>query len=135
MYTATIKSKTLTDGILTVEVEFTDGTTTLVKSVIPQDENGLKYFVKGELNTLNSAPQIDTDYAVGATIDVSDPAPADPTADQIAQSEWLRDYQAMQDVQKLIDMGVVLSAGAQTKVEALRTRLGANLKAEYLNLI
>lgn len=73
MFTATITSKAEVERGIEFTVQFTDGVKTIERTVIPQDENGLKYFVKGELDRLNAAPELNTKYEVGAEIDVTVP--------------------------------------------------------------
>lgn len=58
MFTANIVSKAvLPDGRNNIGVQFTDGaTTTPTEFVIPSDKNGLDFFIKGRLDTLNFVP-------------------------------------------------------------------------------
>ena len=45
MYTAKIKGKSSNEGRLWINVEFTDGKTTLIEGISPQDEEALKTWV------------------------------------------------------------------------------------------
>lgn len=59
MFTTNIIGKeSLPDGRTKIEVQFTDGaTTTPSEFVIPSDKNGLDFYIKGRLDSLNfSAP-------------------------------------------------------------------------------
>ncbi|MEW3852055.1 hypothetical protein QOZ73_32975, partial [Pseudomonas aeruginosa] len=72
MYTAKIHDKSFDAGVLRVQVEFTNGTDSIFESCVPQDEGGLKYWVKGRLEQLNFATTSDAKYAVGSTVDLSE---------------------------------------------------------------
>jgi hypothetical protein len=136
MYTATITNKEFINGALRVTVEFSDGVTTVTESCIPQDYDGLKFWVKSRLATFNSAKEIDTDLAINDPVDVADPTPVVPvlTQDEIDQNDWLQDYKRWVKVKTtLIDTGVL--TGNETQVQALRTRVQTNFKATYINFI
>lgn len=133
MYTAKFISKTENQGQIIVTVEFSNGTNSFKETVTPQDAKALKWWVRDRLNHFNAASEIDTTYSTGQVIDVSEePAPA-PTAAELAKEAWFVDFMKMQDIQKLIDMGVF--AGNETKIVNLRNSLKTNFKPEYLNLI
>jgi hypothetical protein len=136
MYTATITNKEFINGALRVTVEFSDGVTTVTESCIPQDYDGLKFWVKSRLATFNSAKEIDTDLAINDPVDVADPTPVVPvlTQDEIDQNDWIQDYKRWVKVKTtLIDTGVL--TGNETQVQALRTRVQNNFKATYINFI
>lgn len=136
MYTATIKNKEFTSGILKVTVDFTDGITTLTETCIPQDFNGLKFWVKSRLATLNSGQEIDSAFAVNDIIDVTDPVvtPPAPTAEEIARAEWFANYHKWLKVKTtLIDSGVL--TGNETKAVALLNKVKAGFLPEYLDFM
>lgn len=136
MYTAIIKSKEFTNGILKVTVEFTDGVTTLTETCIPQDFNGLKFWVKSRLATLNGGQEIDSTLAVNDTIDVTDPVvmPPTPTQEETERTEWLKDYAKWVRVKTtLIDTGVF--TGNEAPAMALKAKVTTGFKTDYLNFI
>lgn len=132
MYTAKIHDKSFDAGVLRVQVEFTDGATSLFESCIPQDEGGLKYWIKSRLDQLNFASVIDNKYSVGTTVDVSTPVvtPPTPTASDI----WIADYNKWVKVKtQLIDTGIL--TGNEAKVVALKIKVQTNFLPAYLDLI
>jgi hypothetical protein len=136
MYTAKIKNKVLEFGILTVYVEFTDGTNVVVEWCKPQDEDGLKYWVKSRLAQLNSSQVIDGKFNIDDEIDVADPVVTPPvlTQAQIDEAEWLKDYRKWVAVKKnLIDTNVL--TGNETQVVALLNKVKTNFKPAYLDKI
>lgn len=136
MYTATIKKKTIDNGVLRVEVEFSDGVNSIVESCIPQDLDGLKYWVKSRLATFNGALSIDTTLGVNDTVDVSDPVvtPPTPTAEEIARDAWLANYKKWVRVKTtLIDTGIL--TGNETKAVQLKTKVQNDFLPAYLDFI
>lgn len=136
MYTAKIINKEQVNGALKVTVEFSDGTTTVTESCIPQDFDGLKFWVKSRLATFNSGKEIDSTFNINDPIDVSDPVvtPPTPTQAEIARDEWLANYRKWVKVKTtLIDTGVL--TGNETPVQNLKNKVTTNLKPEYLNLL
>lgn len=133
MYTATIKKKTIDNGVLRVEVEFSDGVDSVIESCIPQDLTGLKFWVKSRLATFNGAKDIDTTLSVNDPVDVSDPVvtPYVPTQAELDEQEWIADYRKWVKVKTtLIDTGVL--TGNEAPVLALQNKVKTNFKASYL---
>lgn len=133
MYTAKIKSKEIVNGIASVTVTFSDGTTTIDETCKPQDMDGFKYWVKSRLAAFNSVPDIQA-LQDGSEIDVSDPVVEPPTLTQaqIDERQWFADYAKWLRVKSnLVDTGVVPSS--DTQVQALLKKVKDNFKASYLN--
>lgn len=136
MYTAKILNKDNVGGAIRVFVEFTDGTKTITDSCIPQNEEGFRFWVKSRLETFNAAPEIETKYADGTTVDVGDTVvtPPTPTVAEIARDEWLQNYYKWLKVKTtLIDTGVL--TGNETKVLALQNKVKTNFLPAYIDLI
>lgn len=136
MYTAKIFDKSFNAGILRVQVEFTNGTDSIYESCVPQDEGGLKYWVKSRLDQLNFATTIDSKLPIGSTVDVSTPTPVIPTqtAAEIARDEWLKDYRTWVKVKStLIDTGIL--TGSETKVVNLKAKVMSGFLPAYVDLI
>jgi hypothetical protein len=132
MWTATLKTKEEVPEGIRVTVEFSNGTKTLTETVIPQDETGFRHWVKSRLASLNSIDEIDTKYAVDTEVDVTETV-VEPTAEELAQREWVRDYYKLQQVQKLIDLGVL--TGDETPVTNLRNKVKTDFQVAYLDLL
>lgn len=133
MYTATIKSKSL-DKLaqrLILDVEFTDGTTVLNKKLFfaPTTRfNDVKLKLKSLADEFEKA---DTEVA-GISEGLVDFDSAVQRTDPL-QGEWFTNYNKLEQVQKLIDLGVL--TGTEPKVVALRDKVKADFKPEYLKLI
>ena len=135
MYTAKIFDKSFDAGVLRVQVEFTDGVTSLFESCVPQDENGLKYWIKGRLSQLNFAGEVDTKFPNGDTV-IVDPVvvPPTPTAEQIAQEEWYKNYIKWVKIKTtLIDTGIL--TGNETKLVQLKAKVTSDFLPAYLDII
>jgi len=136
MYTATIIRKDLVPQGTRVFVDFTDGTTTLSETCIPQNVDGLKYWIKSRLETLNSAPEIDTKYPDGVTADVSDPVVTPPvlTQEEIDRDTWFADYQKWVKIKNtLIDTGIL--TGNEAPLVTLKAKVTTGFKAGYIALL
>lgn len=131
MYTAKITKKEKVGANLQVTVEFTDGTAIVKETITPQDKAGFIHWVKARTASLDSSKALEAEDNIGVNIETVE-TPATPTADELAQAEWFKDYQTMQEVQKLIDLGVL--AGTEAPIVALQTKLKTNFKVEYLNI-
>lgn len=136
MYTAKINRKDYIDGVVRVFVDFTEGEKTYTEACIPQDENGLKFWVKSRLATYNTGPVIESVYVDGAVVDVSEPVvvPPIPTAQEIAKEEWFKNYKKWIKVKTtLIDTGVL--TGNETKVLALQNKVRTDFLLAYIDSI
>lgn len=135
MYTAKLVGKTLNNGNLSVDVEFTNGVNVLTETCRPSDETGLNHWVASRLKTLNAGEEIAAKYAEGVTIDpnpvVTPPA---PTAAEIARNEWLANYHKWTRVKLyLIDTG--LFTGNEAKATALKAKVIDDFRPEYFDYI
>ncbi len=129
MYTAKIKGKTPENGLVLVEVEFTDGVTTVTESIKPASYENLKDMVRSRLNALNSATEIDA-----RPIDEVIETAIAQTQAEIDRDKWLVAYNKWTKVKKnLIDTNILI--GNEPAVTALQTKVKNGLKAEYLDFI
>ena len=110
MYIATVNRKEQTERGIQFFVDFTDGETVVTESVIPQDEDGLIYYVKARLDSLNSSKTLPTKFLDGAVIEVVKPV-VPPTVDEakviVYQQARFRLIEAKQD----LDLGLITEAG------------------------
>ena len=136
MYTAEITSKKFdkVNSQLVIGVTFTDGTDTQTQSLrygADFDFNAIKRNIKQRLDLLNAgesnAEAIATGVVDVASI-VEDPR---PQAEKDA-SDWLRDFNRLEKVQQLIDLGVL--NGNEKPVTDLRTKVATDFKPVYINL-
>lgn len=136
MFTAKINRKDYINGVMRVFVDFTNGTDTYTENCIPQDEAGLKYWVKSRLATFNAGEVIETSYTDGATVDVSEPVvpPYVPTQAELDEQEWLADYTKWVKIKTtLIDTGIL--TGQETQLVNLKTKVQTNFKPVFLTKI
>ena len=136
MYIAEITSKTFDKATsqLVVGVTFTDGTDTQTQSLrfgADFDFNAVKRNIKQRLELLNAGGANAEAIAVG-TVDVSTVVDDTRTVEEIKASEWLHNFQRLEKVQQLIDLGVL--TGNETPVKTLRTKVSTDFKAAYINI-
>ena len=108
---------------------FTDGTKSVDETVIPSDMVGLKHWVRGRLATFNFPEVMET---VDVGTEIKDDV-VELTTEEIATEKWFSDFRKMERIQKLVDLGVFPSDQAQ--IVALRAKLQADFKVEYINLM
>lgn len=135
MYTAKIHDKSFEAGVLRVQVEFTNGTESIFESCVPQDEGGLKCWIKGRLDQLNFAATIDSKYAVGSIVDVSiTQTTSTKTQAEIDRDAWVLLYQKWLRVKTgLIDTGIL--TGNETKVVNLKAKVQSDFLPAYVDFI
>lgn len=136
MFTAKIVAKELVGATLRISVEFSDGVTTVMEQCIPQNEDGLKYWVKSRLETFNSTPILDAKYVENTTVDVSEPVVVvpEPTAEELARNNWLALYRKWTKVKTtLIDTGIL--TGTETPLVNMKNKVKADFLPAYLDFI
>jgi hypothetical protein len=132
MWTATIKEKGTNEQGTFVDVTFTDGVTTKTERCIPQDIVGFKHWVAGRLATFNCKTDLDAKYQINDEVKLAEPV-VQPTADELATRAWFADFRKMQEVDKLIDIGVF--TGTEAPIVTLKNKLKTNFKVGYLDLM
>jgi hypothetical protein len=134
MYKAKITNKSYEDGILTFNVEFSDGVTSRTEQVQPQDESGLKLWVESRLIAFNAGKEVSDKYSEGDVIDVTKPVvtPPKPTQAELDRDAWLNDHYLWVRVKTtLIDTGIL--TGTETEVKALQDKVKNGFRAEYID--
>lgn len=130
MYTAKIVGKTEELGRLVIDVEFTDGTKTLVERISPDTKEQFNSWVAGRLYSLNSVAELKTETSVNDVLDPSAVTP--PSAEELAFTTWKRKLGRLHAIKTmLIDTGVL--TGNEPKVVALRDDLKATLLPAYID--
>lgn len=135
MYTAKIFDKSFNAGVLRVQVEFTNGVDSVFESCVPQDETGLKFFVKSRLAQLNFAGEVDAKFPVGSIVDVSDQVIVDTrTTEEKARDAWLKRYFKWTKIKTtLIDTGIL--TGNEANLVNLKGRVQSDYLPEYIDFI
>jgi len=132
MYTATITKKDVVPQGVQLEVTFSNGTDTLVETIVPQDKRGFNHWVDSRIKSLDTLDEMKAEDNVNKVVDTSTPVETETQA-VIDEREWFKNYTTLQEVQKLIDLEVL--TGTEPKVVALRAKVKADFKPAYLNLI
>lgn len=132
MFTAKIIKKEETEQGLKIYVDFSEGEKVFSEWIIPQDEDGLKHWVKSRLASLNSISELTVKYDIDSTIDVSEPEPVEKTQAQLDKEAWFAKYYRWTRIKyNLIDTGIIPLTN--TKAQALLTEVKAGLKPEYID--
>lgn len=131
MWTATITGKTFSNGKLTVNLELTNGTD-IVNKTIENVQNlaNLKTSAKFFIDTLTAMET----FADTITTGVFDTTPDTLTQAEIERNDWLKDYYKWIKIKKnLVDTGIL--TGSETQLTNLLTSIQTNFKPAYLNFI
>ncbi len=115
--------------------DFTNGTETYTDACIPQDKEGLKFWIISTLNKYNTQEELKSELVEGESVDLSDTTTT-PTLTQaeIDRNKWLEKYHKWVRVkQTVIDTGIIPMSNP--KAVALLDDLKATLKPEYLDFI
>ena len=131
MYTAKLKSDVENDKLRRriVAVTFTDGAETHDQEfqfALTTPVERIKKTVKDYLAEINFVKEEIT----GAIDDYTEEAPVEPTATELAKTDWFKRYGQMEQVQKMIDLGIL--TGTETPVTNLRDGLKTDFKPVYL---
>lgn len=120
MYIATVQSKTVEpNGVVAVNVTFTNGTKSIAETVRPSDMGGFNYWVRSRLTALNSVPDILAALPDGKVVDgieviQPDTQTPDEVANQSYQLSRLKLIQLKQDIE--------LGLATQDQYDAERTK-------------
>ena len=138
MYTAKVINKVFDQGLLTINVEFTDGKETFTDHCVPQDKDAFNGWLKQKLEFLNHAKKTykdlkDGDPLVVVEIPTVTPTPV-LTAEETARNTWLKDYERWVKVKStLIDTGIL--TGNEAPLVNLKNKVKTNFLPNYINSI
>lgn len=130
-WTATITGKTFSNGKLTLNIELTNGTDTVNKTIENvQNIAHLKTSIKQLIDTQTSLESLAGAISTG----LFDSTPDTLTQAEIERNDWLKDYARWIKIKKnLVDTGIL--TGSETQLTTLLTSLQTNFKPAYLNFI
>lgn len=132
-----ITSKTqLSDGRLELEVTFTDGVDIVIDKVIPQDKNGLEYWVDQRAESLTTSKLLKNEDNIGIIIERTE-APDNRTDDEKARVLWFNTYNRLGRLEFLSLTKILTGQGLSDlnkKIADDKTFLDANIKAEYFDV-
>lgn len=130
MFTSSIISKSFFNGDLKVEVEFTDGTSKWTESMVVRNAIDLNQKIKNRLETLNEQEQFFGSITTGTYHPTDTPIIA-PTQATLDKSEWFRDFNRLERIQKLIDLGAL--TGTEAAIVNLLNKVKSNFKPAYIS--
>lgn len=116
-----------------INVEFTDGTVTFNKEFqfsISETVEAIKKTIKEYVTEINTeAPAI-----IGDITDVPvEPAPTEPTAAELAFTEWQKDRADLKKMKELVAEGII--AADATQLATLQAKVNTGWKNAYFNQI
>jgi len=127
----------LPDGRLDLEVTFTDGVDVVVDKVIPQDKNGLEYWVTQRAESLTTSKLLKNEDNIGVVIERT-VAPDTRTDAEKARGLWFDIYNRLGRLESL-SLAKILTgqrlSDLNKKIADAKTFLDANIKVEYLDVI
>lgn len=93
----------------------------------------VKRRIKQEIERLQTAETSDDAIAIGV-VDLTGVTSQEVVEQvELDKQAWFRDFERLQKAQKLVDLGVPLTAAQTTALNALKSQVGANFKAAYFN--
>jgi len=136
MFTQKFNRKENTEQGVRYYFDFSNGAKTYTDTCVPQDLNGLKFWIKGQLAKYNTEELLDTELVQGVAVDVSDTVVTPPvlTQAEIARNAWLEKYSKWVRIKTtMIDTGVL--TGNETQVQNFLSDVKAGFKPAYINFI
>jgi len=112
-----------------IEVEFTDGTTTITETYFLSAADSLKGVVIGKINKLENAESLATSLTKG-DLDLT-VTPKVPTQTEIDKNQYGLDLRRYDQIQRAVDIGI-LPTGSLTQ---MADKLSTNFQADYLELL
>lgn len=136
MFTHKFNRKENTEQGVRYFFDFTNGTKTYTDACVPQDENGLKFWIKSRVDKYDTEEKLDTALVPGQAVDISDPVVTPPvlTQAEIDRNTWLEKYAKWVRIKTtVVDTEIVPISNA--KLQTLLTDLKTTLKPEYIDYI
>jgi len=129
MFTAKlINKRELNDGTVEVTVEFTNGTKTIVETVIPQDKRGYEHWVASRKQSLTTAEELLSEDNLNKEVVITDTTPT-LTPEEQALVDWQSNFAKLESLTRL---KTTIEAGGGTLKPAQATAL-SNLAQSVLD--
>jgi len=130
MFTSSIIQKSFAEGNMQVVVQFTDGTDTITKAFNIGSEGDLKGQVRREAARLTELSAFSQSLPNGA-YNPTDTPPTPPTQAEIDKQEWFRDFNRLERVKKLQELGG-MPVSWDTYLTTLATKVQTSAKKAYI---
>lgn len=136
MYTPNITAKSFDkdQNQILLTVDFSDGTNTVTRQMRFGGDftfDAIKRNLKLVASMLDAGATNVATISTGE-IDLTTVSNETRTAQEIAAADWLRNFERLQKVQVLVDLGIL--TGNETAVVNLRNKLSTDFKPAYINL-
>lgn len=138
MWTATLLKFDTDNGRVDIEVEYTDGVDTHIRSynLNQPTKKSIRDLVRNEANRFEAVKTEVIDLPVGLSIDITpDPVtpPPGPTAEELAEKAWFDDWHKLNRLVRLANNGLIEMT--DTRIVTLQTSLQAGWLNSYLDRI
>lgn len=137
MYTAKFLTSEETAQGTRFYVEFTNGENTITEWCIPQDENGFNFWVKGRLESINTAETLKAQLQAGVEISVpKENTQPQPSEDDIAFQTWFENNRALENAEKLqeraLKHGLEVDPVLVEQINTLAQTVNSTFRPEYV---
>jgi hypothetical protein len=138
MWTANLQKESQPDGSLVVAITYSDGVRSMIDRFDVQGDMNNDYLAmkaKSKIDWLTAQDQSFTAITEGAIQPMDTPVVIPPVPDpaQVAQQQFVTDYQQWLRVKAAIDSGVL--KGTEPEVIALLKKVQGEYQAPYINAI
>lgn len=130
MWTAKILNKTLSEGVLSIGVEYTNGTETFLDSFTSSGADDLASFVQRKIDALDKI--YSSAGKVGDIITKKQSVAITPTKEQLDRSTYGSDLALYKKCLEAVKLGIL--TGNETQVQDVKSRLVSNYQASYIDL-
>lgn len=138
MWTVNIKDKGAKQEVITIQVEFSDGTENIVRNFAGNSQAELDSKIQKYLDLLETRDADISKVELGTWTPKVEEVP-EKTAEELAQEAWLEQWKKYQGAKKgmeeLAAAGVTPTDEETAAFEALKTWVADNRKPEYTHLI
>ena len=120
MFTHKIVKKEIVNNTLSFDFEFTDGVKTFVENIRPQDEVGLKHWLRSRLTSLNSLDGLET-LNVGDSVVLDEVVP-ELTPEEIKKREYEEAKYKLVTLKQEVELGLKTQAEFDVEVNKVKTK-------------
>lgn len=139
MWTVNILDKGIENEAIAIQVAFSNGTESIKRNFAGSTKAELDRRIKQQLDALEERDANAELVTVGEWTAPVEEAPAEKTANELAQEAWLEQWKkyrsAKKGMQELKDAGVTPTTEEQTAFDELKAWVADNRKPEYTHLI